>query len=441
MVFVSVIVPITFFEHNRVDQIYNFFKNFNNIELIFVSPQKFTTIEIKNYKFCKFILSKNSRANALNCGVQNASGEYLLFFHSDTKVSAENLQKIFKNCNEKYLYYSKLKFYGDSIFCHVNAYFANLRSKILKAPFGDQMFFINKQLFLKKINHFCENLKYGEDHVLTWQCKENNIKIKCTNVYVKTSSVKYDNFKWFKTTIMHQYYFWLQFFKYLIINIKKKYKYKMVIACFCKMPIPGAVKTRIASTHGEKFAADIYKLFLYCINHTLSKTKIPYIFAIGQKNYQTNFIIKNVKTMHSGNGCLGQRLSYVVNFLKQKYSIVTIIGSDIPTINSKILKKLNKLHKIYEIVIGPSPDGGFYLISSNIFIQNNIFENVEYSKNSTLTQLIKQLKTQNISYFLIESMEDIDTIEELKNIKKMVPINNTIQNPYLNQIINISKKL
>lgn len=439
MFHVSVIVPIHHPTIKKIGEIYNFFQNFNNIELIFVSPNGFININKNDYKNTKFFCSNNSRAHALNTGIENSTGENLLFFHCDTAVCQNTLKFIFKNCDKKYLYYSKLKFYGKSKFCIFNQFFANIRSKILGCPFGDQMFYINKQLFIKNIGKFNTNEKYGEDHVLTWQCKNNNIPIVCSEKFIKTSSVKYDDYQWLKTTILHQYMFWKQYFKYLYLHIKYRFYNKIVISCFCKNPIPGYVKTRIAKTHGNDFAANVYKLFIQCISEVLESTKIDHIFAIDDTINQ-NIIFNNKKTMNSGNGGLGARLAYVMQTLKIKYQIVCIIGSDIPTIDKNTFKNLVNLHKKFEVIIGPSPDGGFYLISSNIFIPNHIFENIEYSKNTTLKQLLNTLDLNHISYFLINEKEDIDTIEELKNIKKMVS-KDTIKNKYLNEIIKISEKL
>src|SRR6056300_188650 len=57
-----------------------------------------------------------------------------------------------------------------------NSIGANLRTKYLKLPFGDQSFIIEKKLF-NFLGGFTEGLDKGEDHEFIWKSKTVGIKI------------------------------------------------------------------------------------------------------------------------------------------------------------------------------------------------------------------------------------------------------------------------
>ncbi|MBT3938329.1 MAG: DUF2064 domain-containing protein, partial [Pelagibacterales bacterium] len=85
-----------------------------------------------------------------------------------------------------------------------------------------------------------------------------------------------------------------------------------------------------------------------------------------------------------------------------------IIGSDIPNISSKII--VNAWKKLYssQIVLGPSEDGGFWLIglSQNHKVKK-LFKNIDWSKNNTLEQVQYNIScVTKVSY--VETLIDID---------------------------------
>ena len=68
---------------------------------------------------------------------------------------------------------------------------ANLRTKYLRLPFGDQSFLINKKLF-NFLGEFTEGLEKGEDHEFIWKAKQLGIKINIIDNYILTSGIKYN---------------------------------------------------------------------------------------------------------------------------------------------------------------------------------------------------------------------------------------------------------
>ena len=81
-----------------------------------------------------------SRAGSLNLGAARASGEWLWFLHADSRINPDNIRALEQSLQKHplALHYFDLAF--DLPFLRFNATGANLRSRLLGLPFGDQGF-------------------------------------------------------------------------------------------------------------------------------------------------------------------------------------------------------------------------------------------------------------------------------------------------------------
>ena len=108
---------------------------------------------------------------------------------------------------------------------------------------------------------------------------------------------------------------------------------------------------------------------------------------------------------------LVERLDYCLRAESVNNDKVIIFGSDIPTLNHKIIERAIKDLSNYDIVIGPSLDGGYYLLGTN-FYAKDIFN----YRNNNLSFLIKYSIENNLSYKLLSKLKDIDIPTDLLSI-------------------------
>jgi rSAM/selenodomain-associated transferase 1 len=91
---------------------------------------------------------------------------------------------------------------------------------------------------------------------------------------------------------------------------------------------------------------------------------------------------------------------------------VIIIGTDIPDLSKEIIidafVKLNS----YDIVIGPSKDGGYYLLGMKK-MNSQLFEGIQFSTASVLKETMIKVKELKLTYHLLPELMDIDTEEDL----------------------------
>ncbi len=191
---------------------------------------------------------------------------------------------------------------------------------------------------------------------------------------------------------------------------------KEALIIFVKNPEPGKVKTRIALSMGNEKAVSIYKELL---EHTKKITQLllidKFVFYADEIN-QNDLWDNNSfhKLVQHGNN-LGERMRNAFDFIFEKgYNSVCIIGSDCMELSDDIIMSafygLNK----NDIVIGPSTDGGYYLLGLKQTIEV-LFLDKPWSTEGVLTETINDIKKMKHSYILLELLTDIDTEQDWQN--------------------------
>ena len=96
---------------------------------------------------------------------------------------------------------------------------------------------------------------------------------------------------------------------------------------------------------------------------------------------------------------------------------ILLIGTDLPSIsNFELIKALQILtHK--EMVIGPSTDGGYWLIGLSNKLLNPIcswpFSGISWGTDKVLKETIRLASLNQINYQLLQTKNDLDNILDL----------------------------
>lgn len=152
--------------------------------------------------------SKGPRAKQMNMGARCSRKNYLWFLHADTGIDKNCIQVLLDKMKENVLelnYFSLLFDKKNAFPMNINEWGVNLRCELFDLPFGDQAFFIKKELFWK-LGGLKEDVLLGEDLDFVWRAKKEGIKIIKLLANVKTSSRKYQKKGWLKTTLIHLFY-------------------------------------------------------------------------------------------------------------------------------------------------------------------------------------------------------------------------------------------
>lgn len=198
---------------------------------------------------------------------------------------------------------------------------------------------------------------------------------------------------------------------------------KKALIIFARYPELGKVKTRLAKTIGNENALSVYKellLYTHIITKNIAADKFVFLSEQVSEdhfllwNYPINrFIIK----IQEGN-TMGERMFHAFRDLfASGYEQVCIIGSDCITLTQQnITDAFNHLEQ-YDAVIGPSADGGYYLLGMKK-PHTFLFENKEWSSDRVLYSTIEDFRLMQLSFYLLPVLSDIDTEEDWLTYQK-----------------------
>ncbi len=196
-----------------------------------------------------------------------------------------------------------------------------------------------------------------------------------------------------------------------------------LIILFTKYPSPGHAKTRLIPSLGAKGAALLQKWMTEIIVATLSRAQkiIPHTLEIHytQANLETmqNWLGSSHHFCLQPNSSLGSRMHHAALPHLQKKQAIIIMGADCPNITESILEQAFTALCTHQVVIGPSYDGGYYLIGMNQSVSSQalmaLFSDISWGTGSVCAETIEKIQQLNLNHHLLQKLHDIDTPEDL----------------------------
>ena len=91
------------------------------------------------------------------------------------------------------------------------------------------------------------------------------------------------------------------------------------------------------------------------------------------------------------------------------YGKICLIGTDCPGISSSDILRTFELLGKSELVLGPSRDGGYYLIGLSVF-RPELFGGIAWGTDGVLSETLGIARSLGIGYGLLSVRTDIDEI-------------------------------
>ncbi len=194
---------------------------------------------------------------------------------------------------------------------------------------------------------------------------------------------------------------------------------KSALILFAKDPVEGKVKTRLTGLYDPKVICDLYKSFLLDSINQIGLVKGVDHFAFVYPDLVSGyfkFLQRDSLKIQLQEGVnLGQRME---NAFQQKiqmgYRRVAIIGADSPTLPIKYMQLAFNSDK--DIVIGPSTDGGYYLIGMKEKVYP-VFEEIDWGTERVLEQTLQLVRQIKATLELLPVWYDVDFPSELTFLK------------------------
>ena len=189
---------------------------------------------------------------------------------------------------------------------------------------------------------------------------------------------------------------------------------------FAKWPEAGRVKTRLMPELGAVGALEAHIRLTLAVLDNLCATGYPVQFwwdrPVDDGPSEAASIIEELDAAGLMQGVqegstLGQRMYRALSLSLQDYDRALVVGSDCPSVDPDYARNAVALLKDYDVVLGPSDDGGYVLIGASR-VAEGMLDDIAWGTPEVLTQTCERLKASGLSYCLLEPRWDVDEPED-----------------------------
>jgi len=194
---------------------------------------------------------------------------------------------------------------------------------------------------------------------------------------------------------------------------------KRHLIIFGKLPLPGRCKSRLAEQVGADEAAGVYARLLLAAASRLSRltqegitVELSLATAQGRAYFSGAFPELSVTEQSEGDLGMRMRTAFERAFNDGATNAV-LVGSDIPDMSrDAVMRAFEALERV-GLVLGPADDGGYVLIGMHGHA-HPVFDDIDWGQSDVLKRTTCEADRLGISYELLESLRDLDTVSDLR---------------------------
>ena len=197
----------------------------------------------------------------------------------------------------------------------------------------------------------------------------------------------------------------------------------MTRACLCvfaKPPRPGESKTRLASSMGAVGAARLAQaLFVDTWTTAATRPWADLVLATTDVAAPEWSHLPETMRWSQGVGTLGARMERILRRALRTHACAIVIGTDLPGLPPGRLDQAIEALQTSDAVVGPTDDGGFYLIGLRR-CPEGLLDDVPWSAPDTCARTLARLGDYGLTTRVIESWFDVDEPEDLVRLRRLV---------------------
>lgn len=194
---------------------------------------------------------------------------------------------------------------------------------------------------------------------------------------------------------------------------------------FAKTPVAGRVKTRLIPDLGEQGAADLARALIEeSVRRSVEAWPGPVSLQvwpdIGHQCFETLRRRHGVTVSLQSKGDLGAKMFEALNDAHQRGAAAAIMGCDVPQCPAETHRTAHAFLAQGRSVIGPSDDGGYYLIGINP-PQRKCFERIRWGGSKVFDTTLKRAASAGVELIVLQQLNDIDTMGDLEALRQTHP--------------------
>lgn len=197
---------------------------------------------------------------------------------------------------------------------------------------------------------------------------------------------------------------------------------RIALALMGKSPRPGWVKTRLSPPLTPEEAAEVYRaMLLDKFDQAASLDCAEIWMAYAAPEDESFFRANSPPGAHlllQRGADLGERMHNVVSdVLKSGAAGALLTGTDLPTVDNMLLRAAveHLAGGAVDLVIGPSVDGGYYLIGL-CDAEAAIFSDIEWSTDRVFAQTLARARAVGMRVVILEERYDVDDVAGLDRL-------------------------
>lgn len=181
------------------------------------------------------------------------------------------------------------------------------------------------------------------------------------------------------------------------------------VAIFARAPSPGRAKTRLIPLLGAQGAANFQAALIADTLRkvaTRSRHAARYLFVAG-RSFPVPSALARFTVVHQHGADLGERLVGAFRQLLARHQAAVVIGTDSPALPARNLHQARRELSVCDAVLGPCPDGGFYLIGLRC-LPAGLFRKVRWGSRFAFRDVLRNLLRNGLACSVLDPIPDVD---------------------------------
>ena len=186
-----------------------------------------------------------------------------------------------------------------------------------------------------------------------------------------------------------------------------------------KAPRLGSVKTRLAESLPLEAITELYRCLLndtIALAQTLDHVEIAIMCPASDAEDLSRVVAKTVPIVpQTGQGLAAGLACVFKHFAASGHQRVMAFNSDSPHLPAAVLETAFDLLETRDLVVGPTHDGGYYLVGAKAS-HPGLFSNDGMGTRNALEALLTRARELGISVQLTDPFYDIDIAADLRQL-------------------------
>ena len=193
------------------------------------------------------------------------------------------------------------------------------------------------------------------------------------------------------------------------------------LVIMAKAPRPGHVKTRLARNLSPEAIVELYKCLIedtIQLARSVATDALAIVCPCGDVADLAAWLPDIEVVAQKGTGLAAGLASAFRVFIHRGYQQVIALDGDSPQISCKTVEQAFHLLHSSDVVVGPTTDGGYYLVGVSTTTDAALFDHDRMGTGGALDSLLAAAHKQNLTAALTEAAYDVDEPRDLERLSR-----------------------